>query len=356
MKLLEHEAKKLLTSSGVTVPKSQMITSPEEDILSILPTVLKSQVLTGRRNKHGGIKIAKTQSELEQYLPQVFMADIEGHMATSVLAEELLDIDREIYLNLTVSRDEQAIVLLAHKDGGVDIESQPVDAFYREVIDRQSLEVTALRLAEYLGLEEQEFALSELLKNLLDCMEHNDALLIEINPLVVTKDGRLVSADCKMELDDAASFRHSGWDFYDKPSNANFVELNPHGTVATIANGAGLAMATVDAVQAAGYAPANFLDVGGGANKESVLASFREIVKYPALEAIVINIFAGITRCDEVARAILAARNEIDDLPSLYIRLEGTNVDEARKILNESSLTLYPSLEAAISSIGVENE
>ncbi len=355
MKLLEYEAKKLLAASGISTPKSQLITGPEDDFLSIFPTILKSQVLTGRRNKYGGIQIVKTQAELEQTLPKVFSADIEGYQAVSVLAEELVDIDQEIYLNLTVNRDEQAIVLLAHKDGGVDIESQPVEAFFREVIGVRPIEATALTLAEYLGLEDQEFALGELLQNLLNCMHTNDALLLEINPLVVTADGKLVAADCKMELDNAAAFRHADWDFYDKPMSANFVELHRNGTIATIANGAGLAMATVDAVQAAGYTPANFLDVGGGANKESILASFRKLMNYPRLEAIVINIFAGITRCDEVARAILAARDEISSLPPLHVRLEGTNIDEARSILSKSGLTLHASLENAVGSIGGNN-
>ncbi len=356
MKLLEYEAKSLLASSGVAVPESQLITDPTSGFLSNLPAVLKSQVLTGRRNKYGGIQIVKTQAELKQTLPTVFAADIEGYKAVSVLVEELVDIDREIYLNLTINRDEQAIVLLAHKDGGVDIESQPIEAFFREILSAATIETTALALAEYLELENQEFALSELLKNLLDCMHANDALLLEINPLVITTDNKPVAADCKMELDNAAAFRHADWDFYDKPASANFVELNRHGTVATIANGAGLAMATVDAVQAAGYEPANFLDVGGGANKESVLASFRKLMDYPKLQAIVINIFAGITRCDEVARAILAARDEIDTLPTLYIRLEGTNIHEAREILTKSDLTLHSSLTSAISSIGKLND
>lgn len=351
MRLLEHEAKTLLATFGVSTPRSQLIASPDSKPIAVLPVILKSQVLTGRRNKYGGVQIVRQHDEFDAALAAVFTADIEGHTVASVLAEELLDIDREIYLNLSVSRDEQAIVLLAHKDGGVDIESQPVEAFYREVLGTQPLGTTALRLAEYLELEAQEFALEKLLSSLLECLRANDALLLEINPLVVTRDDKLVAVDCKMELDNAAAFRHT-WDFYDTPTSANFVELDRQGSVATIANGAGLAMATVDAVQAAGYTPANFLDIGGGASKETVLASFEQLVQYPALEAIVINIFAGITRCDEVARAILSAREEITNLPPLYVRLEGTNVEVARTLLNEQDVQLYDSLATAIHAIG----
>lgn len=352
MRLLEYEAKSLLATSGITVPISQLIMDADDTTPLKLPAVLKAQVLTGRRNKYGGIKIVHSQKEFDSTLRSVFAVDIEGYRAANVLAEELVDIKREIYLNLSVDRDEQAIVLLAHKDGGVDIESQPTEAFYRQVIDTSSVDVAALGLAEYLGLEEQEYALGELLKNLLECMSTNDGLLLEINPLALTSNKQFVAADCKMELDNAAAFRHPDWDFYDKPTSANFVELDRQGSVATIANGAGLAMATVDAVQAAGYTPANFLDIGGGASKETVLASFRELMSYPKIQGIVINIFAGITRCDEVARAILAARDEITNLPPLYIRLEGTNVDEARSILSKQQVVLHDSLANAIGSIG----
>lgn len=351
MRLLEHEAKQLLSRSGVAIPRSELIESPDT-IPALFPTIIKSQVLTGRRNKFGGVKIVQNQDTLAATVRSVFATDIDGYTPKSVLAEELLDIKREFYLNLSVSRDDQAVVLLAHRDGGVDIESQPKDAFFREVIDNSS-EVQALRLAEYLGLETHEFALGELLSQLLDCLQKNDALLLEINPLVLTQTSDLVAADCKMELDNAARFRHPDWNFYDAPTSANFVELNPLGTVATIANGAGLAMATVDAVQSAGYTPANFLDIGGGASKATVLAAFHELMKYSELQAIVINIFAGITRCDEVARAILAAREEIEDLPPLNIRLEGTNVAEARKLLSEHDITLYESLDSAIGAISV---
>jgi succinyl-CoA synthetase beta subunit len=153
-----------------------------------------------------------------------------------------------------------------------------------------------------------------------------------------------------MELDDAAALRHPDWNFEDKPKSANFVALDEHGTIATIANGAGLAMATVDAVATAGMRPANFLDIGGGANAESVLAAFARIMEFPTIHGIVINIFAGITRCDEVARAIIAAKSQIKDLPPLFIRLAGTNYEAAVELLAAENITILATLEACLAA------
>jgi succinyl-CoA synthetase beta subunit len=153
-----------------------------------------------------------------------------------------------------------------------------------------------------------------------------------------------------MELDDAAFFRHPEWDFEDKLTDTNFVTLDPQGTIATIANGAGLAMATVDAVASAGMAPANFLDIGGGANTASVLAAFERIMEFTTIDAIVINIFAGITRCDEVAKAIIAAKQHIKDLPPLFIRLAGKNFEEAAELLAAEDILILPTLEECLAA------
>ena len=197
-----------------------------------------------------------------------------------------------------------------------------------------------------------------MVKNLYRCLIKNDATLIEINPLIYTTDKKLVAGDCKMELDDAAHFRHPEWKFEEKPTNTNFVTLDENGSIATIANGAGLAMATVDAVRDFGMNPANFLDIGGGSNSASVLAAFQKIMEYPNIKAIVINIFAGITRCDEVAKAIITAKEQISDLPPLSIRLAGTNVEQANALLAEHNIQLLPTLEACLRAArkGVDHE
>ena len=189
-----------------------------------------------------------------------------------------------------------------------------------------------------------------MVEKLYHCLVTNDALLLEINPLVITKDGQVVAGDCKMELDDAAAFRHPDWDFEAEKTESNFVTLDEKGTVATVANGAGLAMATVDAVADAGLVPANFLDIGGGANEASVLAAFKRLMEYEGLKVIIINIFAGITRCDEVAKAIIAARDQMPSLPPLAVRLAGTNYEQAAELLTDHGIAIQPSLADAITA------
>jgi succinyl-CoA synthetase beta subunit len=176
------------------------------------------------------------------------------------------------------------------------------------------------------------------------CFTENDATLLEINPLILTKENQLVAGDCKMTLDDAAAFRHD-WPLQ---TEVNFVTINEKGDTATIANGAGLAMATVDAAYDAGLQPANFLDIGGGASVETLLNAFKRILEYPKVKVIIINIFAGITRSDEVARAIIIAKQQLPILPKLYIRLAGTNQREAHALLNTSHIATEITLEACL--------
>ncbi len=190
--------------------------------------------------------------------------------------------------------------------------------------------------------------MQDLVEALFRCFCANDATLLELNPLIYTRDGKFVAGDCKMDLDDAAAFRHPEWQFEQAKAEVNFVTLDQNGTVATIANGAGLAMATVDAVADAGMTPANFLDIGGGANEASVLAAFERIVSFPSVKVIIINIFAGITRCDEIARAVIAAKSQITNLPPVYIRLAGTNFEQAVDILTDAGIPTLATLEECI--------
>jgi len=344
MKLLEYEAKAILSQSGIPVPTSTLIRSVSDDVT--LPTVLKSQVPIGGRGKAGGIKIVESKSELTEAIKQLLSLDIKGFTPGSLLAEEKLSIKKELYLSLLIDRASAGISLVAHKNGGVEVEDNHNFASW-PLGDTPDFDALGQSLADYYELPGQTFSLQDLIQNLYACMVKNDATLIEINPLVVTSNDTLVAGDCKMNLDDSAAFRHD-WQFEDTPVEANFVTINPNGNVATIANGAGLAMATVDAVFEAGLSPANFLDIGGGANTQTLLAAFNRIVEYPNLKAIIINIFAGITRADEVARAIVAAKEQITHLPPLFIRLAGTNYDEAAQILNENNVVIMPSLESCL--------
>lgn len=193
--------------------------------------------------------------------------------------------------------------------------------------------------------------LQDIIENAYRCFIDNDCLLLEINPLVLTSDGKLIAGDAKITVDDAAAFRHLDWQFEDNSIEHNFVILNRDGAVATIANGAGLAMATVDAVVANGLVPANFLDIGGTATSDKILDCFRQITTLDNINVIIINIFGGIVRCDEVARAIIDAQRQIPDLPKLAIRLSGNREAEARQLLAQYNLPLFDSLEAILEDI-----
>lgn len=349
MNLLEYEAKAILGKCGIPIPKSHTIHSDNEN--PDTPIVLKSQVHTGGRGKAGGIRIMKTGDDIAAAVQELFDLEIKGEKPSVLLAEELLDISHEYYLSLVINRAEGSVELVAHRDGGIEIESQPHDAFFRRLISQKTVEGVGDALADYFDLSDKAFALQDLVDNLYKCFVTEDTTLLEINPLVLTTDGKLVAGDCKMALDDDAMFRHPDRSFVEKPADSNFVTLDPQGTVATIANGAGLAMATVDAVYAAGLTPANFLDIGGNATVESMVASFRQIANFPHVNAIIINVFGGIVRCDEVARAIIAARKQVPNLPALYVRLTGTNSDAAEELLGAEGLTLYETLADCLKGV-----
>ena len=272
-------------------------------------------------------------------------------MPSKLLAEEVLGISREFYFSLNINRQTAAIELLAHAGGGIEIESQDTAAFFRRDIANKKFDSLADELADYLDIADKAFLLQDIIENAYRCFIDNDCLLLEINPLVLTSDGRLIAGDAKITVDDAAAFRHLDWQFEDNSTEHNFVILNRDGAVATIANGAGLAMATVDAVTANGLVPANFLDIGGTATSDKILDCFRQITTLDNINVIIINIFGGIVRCDEVARAIIDAQRQIPDLPKLAIRLSGNRESEARQLLAQYNLPLFDSLEAILEDI-----
>jgi succinyl-CoA synthetase beta subunit len=348
MNLLEHEAKTLLKSAGIPTPISSLITKDSPIITQALPVVLKSQVPIGGRGKAGGIVIVENPDQLATTINHLLTLDIKGHTPQSLLAEEKLAIQTELYLSLLVDRATAGILLVANKAGGIEVEDTKDFASWQVDYQKPDFDALGQSLADYYDLQGQAFALQDIIQKLFTCLKQNDATLIEINPLVLTKDDLLVAGDCKLTLDDAATFRHPEWNFVTEAAESNFVTINPEGNVATIANGAGLAMATVDAAYSAGLTPINFLDIGGGATTETLVAAFKRIVEYGAVQAIIINIFAGITRSDEVARAIIAAREQIAGLPPLFIRLAGTNYQEAAELLAEKDIAILPSLEACL--------
>lgn len=350
MKLLEYEAKRILRKYDILTPTEVALVSPGEkyEIDPPHPIVIKSQVPVGGRGKAGGVLLAKDRPSLEEAINKITNTRIQNYLPNKILIEKALDIDRELYLSLTINSTTVAIDVLAHPSGGVEVESQ--DNFSTLNTDR-SFSVIGESLAEIYHLESHAFALAELIKNLYRCFINNDMTLLEINPLILTKQGNLVAGDCKVTLDDSALFRHPDWNFEDKPANKNFVYLDPEGKVATIANGAGLAMATVDAIKSANLSPANFLDLGGKTTTDDVIKSLSLVTQLPNIEAIIVNVFGGIVRCDDVASAIIQAKKHFEYLPKLYVRLSGTGSKEAFAILGDEDLVLCPDLSVCIQGI-----
>lgn len=346
MKLLEYEAKQLLQKVGVAIPAGVVVANDTDISAITTPVVLKSQVPTGGRGKAGGVQIVTNANDIAPTVKKLLSLPIKGFLPHTLLAEKFIDIAQEHYLSLMIDRDNECITIMVHKNGGIEVEEHAADEFLRSPITNETIDDIAQKIADYLGHPTDQ--ITPMIQKLFMAFTTNDATLLEVNPLIYTKNNELICGDCKMELDDAAAFRHPDWHFSSAPHDTNFVILDQSGTVGTIANGAGLAMATVDAVAAAGMTPANFLDIGGGANVDTVLAAFRRMDAFAHLNAIVINIFAGITRCDEVARAIIAAKDQIPSLPTLYIRLAGTNFDQAAALLFSAKITTLSSLEECI--------
>lgn len=352
MRLLEYEAKGILREAGIPTPRSSIIRSA--DTHCDLPAILKSQVPIGGRSKAGGVKLIENSEQLKPTINTILSLSIKGFKPKVLLAEEVLAVQHEYYLSLVINKPSATIQLMAHTKGGVEVEENDPESFLIITLNGENAESAGTSLTEHFDLPGQNFALKDMIENLYRCFVKNDITLLEINPLVHTAANTLVAGDCKIELDDAAAFRHPDWNFENKPIDSNFVILNERGAVATIANGAGLAMATVDAVVSAGMTPANFLDIGGGASSESILSAFKKIVENQQVKVIVINIFAGITRCDEVAKAIIEARRQIPALPPLFIRLSGTNVELATTLLASHHIALLPTLEACLNEAGKE--
>lgn len=344
MKLLEYEAKQFLADANIAIPTASLIDTNTTQLPTV-PMVLKSQVPTGGRGKAGGIVVVESENGIRSSINTLFHLEIKGFIPQTLLAEEKLNIAQELYISILIDRASSNIQLIAHIDGGVEVEDNK--DFKTWSLTNPNFDVIGQELADYYELPQQTFAIQDLVENLYKCFIKNDATLIEINPLILTAENTLIAGDCKMTLDDAAAFRHD-WNFEATPTEANFVTINPQGNLATIANGAGLAMATVDGAFEAGLHPANFLDIGGGANVETLLAAFNRIVEYQNVQGIIINIFAGITRADEVAKAIIAAKEQIQSLPPLFIRLAGTNEAAAVKLLTDNGVVIMPNLESCL--------
>ncbi len=366
MKIHEYQAKQILARYGVTVPRGEVITKPEDarPVATQLGggvVVVKAQIHAGGRGKAGGVKLAHSPDEAESLAAGMLGQTLvthqtgpEGRVVRRVLIEEGLPIARELYLGMVIARATSRPVLMASTEGGVEIEvvaAERPEKILKEAVDPavgfQSFQ--ARKLAFGLGLEGGQVSEAvKFLAGLTRAFEATDASLAEINPLVVTKDGRVLALDAKMNFDDNALFRHPDirelrdlneedpLEVKASQYSLNYIRLD--GNVGCMVNGAGLAMSTMDIIQYAGGSPANFLDVGGGASEEQVKRGFEIILSDPHVRAVLINIFGGIMRCDIVASGVVAAVRDLGIKVPVVVRLEGTNVELGQQILRESGL------------------
>ncbi len=369
MKVHEYQAKAILARFGVAVPRGEVTDSPAEarEIARRLGgrAVVKAQIHAGGRGKGGGVKLAKDPQEAHDLAKRILGMTLvtpqtgpHGRVVQKVLVEEALDIERELYVSVTLDRSRRVPVVMASKAGGMDIEevaARDPAAIVREGVDASlgMFPFQARKIAFALGLAGDSFKKGVgLLQSLFRAYVETDASLAEINPLLVTKQGDVLALDAKMSFDDNALFRHP--DIKEMRDLAeedpleveasryglNYIKLD--GNVGCMVNGAGLAMATMDLVKLAGGSPANFLDVGGGANEEQVKNAFRIILSDHNVKAVLINIFGGIMRCDIIAKGVVAAVREMGLAIPVVVRLEGTNVDEGKAILRDSGLKITP--------------
>jgi len=367
MKIHEYQAKQILGRFGVAVPRGDVAYSREEaraiaDRLGGATVVVKAQIHAGGRGKAGGVKLAHDPNEAERIADDLLGKKLvtsqtgpEGRVVRRILIEEALDIARECYLGLAIDRAIARPVFMASSEGGVEIET--VAAEHPEKILKESIDPAlgfqpfqARKLAFGLGLEGARVnEATQLFASLYRAFETTDASLAEINPLVLTRDGRLFPLDAKMNFDDNALFRQKeirelrDLDEEDplevKASNYSLNYIRLDGSVGCMVNGAGLAMATMDIIQYAGGHPANFLDVGGGASEDQVRRGFEIILSDGRVRAVLINIFGGILRCDVLARGVVAAAQSLAVKIPVVVRMEGTNVELGKKILLDSGLS-----------------
>jgi succinyl-CoA synthetase beta subunit len=366
MNIHEYQAKEILRRYNVAVPRGKVAFTAEEAVAAAEELggkifVVKAQIHAGGRGKAGGVKIAKSVDEVRELASKMIGMKLvthqtgpEGKEVRRVLIEEGIDIARELYLGIVLDRAVSKLVFMASTEGGVEIEkiaAEKPEAILKEYVDPKiGLQpFQARKIAFGLGLEgDQVKNAVKFIASLYRAFTESDASLAEINPLVVTSDGKVLALDAKMNFDDSALFRHQDilemrdlneedpLEVEASKNHLNYIKLD--GNVGCMVNGAGLAMATMDIIKLAGGMPANFLDVGGGANVDTVRNGFKIILSDANVKAILINIFGGIVRCDRVAKGIIEAAQSIELNVPMVIRLAGTNAEEAAELLENSGM------------------
>lgn len=368
MNIHEYQAKELLGRYGVAVPRGRVAYTPAEAEQAARELggevlVVKAQIHAGGRGKGGGVKVVKSPEEVREVAKQMLGMTLvtkqtgpKGRVVRRLYVEEGCRIARELYLGMVVDRAKGWVTIMASTEGGMEIEevaARTPEKILREAVDPALGlgDFQARKLAFGLGLEGKQIGKAgKFLRGLYEAFVACDASLAEINPLVVTVDGDIIALDAKMNFDDNALFRHKDIaelrDFDEEDPreveasrhDLNYISLD--GSIGCMVNGAGLAMATMDLIQLKGGSPANFLDVGGGATAERVTAAFKLILSDPKVEAVLVNIFGGIMRCDVIAEGVVAAAREVSLRVPLVVRLEGTNVALGKQILSDSGLPI----------------
>ena len=370
MNFHEYQAKQLFGEYGIAVPAGRVARTPEEAVDAAKAIggdfwVVKAQIHAGGRGKAGGVKLARTLDDVRAHSKAMLGTRMETYQTAgvalpvdSVLVTQATDIEKELYLSVLVDRGSRAVTFIASSDGGVEIEKTAVDnpdaiktLHVNYVQGLQPYQCRDLGFA--LGLTAKQVTqLTKIMLGLYKLFNEKDLALVELNPLAILKDGNLAVLDGKINSDDNATFRHpelaamrdirqeDETEVLASQHDLNYVTMD--GNIGCMVNGAGLAMATMDVISNNGGSPANFLDVGGGANKERVTEAFKLILRDPEVKAIFVNIFGGIVRCDMIAEGIIAAVKEVDVKVPVIVRLEGTNVEKGKEILKNSGLAIIP--------------
>ena len=368
MKLHEYQSKRIFAEYGVPIPNGDIASTPAEAKAIAegigKPVVIKSQVLVGGRGKAGGIKLAQTPDEAEQVAGQILGMDIKGLTVQKVLVDEAADIRAEIYLGAVLDRNTRQVAIMASSEGGVEIEEvaaqtpeKIITVHVHPLLGMQGYQ--ARQLAYGIGLSREHIPVfTKIAQSLYRAFVESDASLAEINPLIINGENRLEAVDGKILLDDSALPRHaqlaamrdpdedSPTETEAREAGLSYIDLD--GEIGCMVNGAGLAMATMDIIKLYGGNPANFLDIGGGAGADKVLAALRIILRDTRVKAVLINIFGGITRCDEVANGIVEAITSLHVQVPIVVRMVGVNEDEARQILADSNLPSANRLSEAV--------
>lgn len=371
MKIHEYQATQLFKNAGVSVVSGEVSTTVDEALKIAektgYPVVLKSQVLVGGRGKAGGIKVVKTKEELAEKFKELRALVIKGYPVEKILVVKAINIKKEFYVAVAVDGANNDVVLIASAAGGVDIEEtaktnpSAIKKFYLG----GKKELDAVRWPEFISSVFDDVALQEkgtkVFQSLVDVFFNKDCSLAEINPLVIDDTGEMYAADAKINFDDNALFRHEeiaamrdlryedADELEAKEKNLSFVKLE--GNVGCVVNGAGLAMATMDIIKLLGGQPANFLDVGGSSNPEKVLNALNIILRNKEVNSILINIFGGITRCDDIAKGLVEALNQMDISVPIVIRLTGTNEKEAKEFLSQHNIQTFSSMREAVQKV-----